>query len=466
METSEIPQNVNKPGNNENRPKRAMNDNLFVYPTKKTVRDPRLEQFSPVSTNNMFEPLSNTVLEIEQSPTTDAIEVDNSVQKVPPIYISGITSYEKLIASIKAIANGVDFKCKSTRDEVIVHPSTPTLYRSLVHSLKKDNVQFHTFQLPEDRVHRVVLRGIHHSTPTESIRDALLEKGYDVKNVSNVISRDKFPLPLFFLDFDRKSTCIESIYKLTTLLHSIVSVEELRRHKAVVQCTRCQRFNHTKAFCNHQARCVKCAGNHHTSECQKNRVDPATCALCGNQHTANYRGCMVFQDLQNQRRRGNQTDYSRQQQQQNLNRDYRHLNHQQPLPQQQQQQQQQKQQQQQQRDHLQLGEQPRQQRNIVSHHSSMPTTSSAGGIYKLDLNDKNSFPSISNRHEDRNFRPAYHDSQSYASKVRDDHRSTNESLDSLTGVMQSFLSDIKSLVFPLMSLLTQLTQALLTKNGR
>ena len=36
-----------------------------------------------------------------------------------------------------------------------------------------------------------------------------------------------------------------------------------------------------------------------TTECQKPRETPAKCALCSGQHTANYKGCTVYRDLQN-----------------------------------------------------------------------------------------------------------------------------------------------------------------------
>jgi hypothetical protein len=36
-----------------------------------------------------------------------------------------------------------------------------------------------------------------------------------------------------------------------------------------------------------------------TTECQKPKETPAKCALCSGQHTANYKGCTVYSDLQN-----------------------------------------------------------------------------------------------------------------------------------------------------------------------
>lgn len=45
-------------------------------------------------------------------------------------------------------------------------------------------------------------------------------------------------------------------------------------------------------------RCVKCGDNHLSSECNKSNDTPATCALCNLPHPANYRGCQVHKDIQ------------------------------------------------------------------------------------------------------------------------------------------------------------------------
>jgi len=42
-----------------------------------------------------------------------------------------------------------------------------------------------------------------------------------------------------------------------------------------------------------------------TTECQKQKETPPKCAQCSGEHTANYKGCTVYKDLQNAR--GKQT---------------------------------------------------------------------------------------------------------------------------------------------------------------
>jgi hypothetical protein len=52
-------------------------------------------------------------------------------------------------------------------------------------------------------------------------------------------------------------------------------------------------------YCHLKLRCVKCAGSHSTTQCpHKERLSDVRCVLCGGNHPANYKGCTVYQDLQ------------------------------------------------------------------------------------------------------------------------------------------------------------------------
>ena len=90
----------------------------------------------------------------------------------------------------------------------------------------------------------------------------------------------------------------KDIFAIDTLYYTKIKIEEPRPRRNLIQCTRCQSYGHTQAYCNHQPRCVKCGDNHPSSECKKDKGSPASCALCTQPHPANYRGCQVHKDLQ------------------------------------------------------------------------------------------------------------------------------------------------------------------------
>lgn len=85
------------------------------------------------------------------------------------------------------------------------------------------------------------------------------------------------------------------------MYHSIVTVETRKKSTNMPQCHRCQRFGHTKNYCTLPPRCVKCAGNHSHTECNKLNKEKPKCVNCGGEHAASYRGCSHHIELQQKR---------------------------------------------------------------------------------------------------------------------------------------------------------------------
>lgn len=70
----------------------------------------------------------------------------------------------------------------------------------------------------------------------------------------------------------------------------------------IAQCTNCQDYGHTKAYCGHPPRCVRCGKDHHSSSCLKSRDEPPCCALCHGNHPASYKGCSTYKELQHRKK--------------------------------------------------------------------------------------------------------------------------------------------------------------------
>lgn len=90
----------------------------------------------------------------------------------------------------------------------------------------------------------------------------------------------------------------KNIFELTELFYLKIVVEHYRK-TGPSQCHTCQRFGHGSQNCGNYPRCVKCAGSHRTSDCQKTRDQTPTCANCNGSHTANYRGCPSYTQATN-----------------------------------------------------------------------------------------------------------------------------------------------------------------------
>lgn len=101
---------------------------------------------------------------------------------------------------------------------------------------------------------------------------------------------------MFFIDLEPQPNN-KKIFEQEFISNSKITVEPPRKKRDIVQCTRCQEYGHSKAYCFKPYNCVKYGDQHDTRECQKPKNTPAKCALCDGDHPANYKGCSVYKDL-------------------------------------------------------------------------------------------------------------------------------------------------------------------------
>lgn len=247
------------------------------------------------TSNNRFSSLATDVLEEDDNEkTTDTPEET----KPPPIFIPDVGNIGKMVTSISKVIDNNHFSYKSLRDgQVRLVIKTVESYRKVVKFLETTKKSFHTYQLKQERAYRVVIKGLHHTTPINDIKAELLLLGHQVRSVRNVISRvTKIPLPMFFVDLDPNPNNNE-IYNLRSFNNAIIQIEPPKHFDEIVQCHRCQEFGHTKSYCKKSFRCVKCGLGHATTECSKTRDAPPKCVHCLESHTASYKGCKVYQNI-------------------------------------------------------------------------------------------------------------------------------------------------------------------------
>jgi hypothetical protein len=66
-----------------------------------------------------------------------------------------------------------------------------------------------------------------------------------------------------------------------------------------MRCTNCQRFGHKTKRCQACAPvCAKCSGSHKTPDCTVTEKQALKCPNCGEHHSAAYRGCKRFQNVE------------------------------------------------------------------------------------------------------------------------------------------------------------------------
>lgn len=241
------------------------------------------------STENQFEVLSDNETE-----TKIIIE-----PKPPPIFVNEVENIAPLQALLKTIApDAYDMKILSSTNVKIMAKSKES-YIAIVNALSEKSTMFHTYQLKENRAFRVVLKNVHHTCNLDELKEELTKLGHSVRNIHNIVQRiTKKPLSMFFVDLEPRHNN-KDIYSIDLLMHLKVKFEPPRIKREIVQCTKCQRYGHTKHFCYNIARCVKCVGNHTTESCNRSKIDSnVQCVLCNGNHPANYKGCEIYKDLQ------------------------------------------------------------------------------------------------------------------------------------------------------------------------
>lgn len=214
-----------------------------------------------------------------------------AIEKIPPIILRDKSQWAKVSSTIKK--KGINFsKAQNIADGIRIFPASEADFRALSKYFSNEAIPFHTYQLPSEKLLNVVLRSVPIEIREEDIYNDLVERGLAPECVIRMRrARDKAPMPLVLVKIDKK---YKNIYHLKEVVSLDISVESLKSRPTVGQCFRCQKFGHAQSRCSAQKKCVACAGDHDARDCPRPKSDPATCANCGEQHPANYRGCSRF----------------------------------------------------------------------------------------------------------------------------------------------------------------------------
>lgn len=248
---------------------------------------------TPIPTSNSFSELENT----DQSKPLAL--VTQMTIKPPPFFIDKVSNIQPLTEMLEKVAKG-EYEIKILQGErVKIQAKVPEAYSIIYKELKSRHTEFYTYKTKQDRSFRVVLKRIHPSTDMDLLKQALEDLGHRPTNIWNVKNnKTKQPLPMFFIDL-QPNINNKDIYNIKSLMNCRVEIEPPRPKRTIPQCSNCQQYGHTQNFCHRQPRCVKCAASHHTSNCpRKERSDKVKCILCEGNHPANYKGCIVYKELQ------------------------------------------------------------------------------------------------------------------------------------------------------------------------
>jgi hypothetical protein len=75
----------------------------------------------------------------------------DKIKPPPPIFVKGIINFSDLCSYLIELIGVDNFFCKSLSECLKIQTVNPVSYRALIHFLKIEEAQFHTYQLKEDK---------------------------------------------------------------------------------------------------------------------------------------------------------------------------------------------------------------------------------------------------------------------------------------------------------------------------
>lgn len=178
-------------------------------------------------------------------------------------------------------------KAKTTEEGIRIQPQSADDYRAMTRLFESEKLPFHSFLLKSEKGLRVVIKGLDRNISEDDVKSDLTEQGFNPVQVKR-LSKNKSKLDMVVIEVPREE---RRIYDLTKVCDLVTTMESQKRTKSAIQCHRCQKWGHGQRGCRAAPRCVKCAGEHESRDCQVPRSTKAKCANCGGAHPASHRGC-------------------------------------------------------------------------------------------------------------------------------------------------------------------------------
>ena len=150
--------------------------------------------------------------------------------------------------------------------------------------------------VPEKR-YRVVTIGVHQTISEDDIKSELAKNNIKI----NQVQRLKFNGQLtrkVVVEFDNEQDMKIALFNGIYFARIRVRRESYRTTPPVTQCYKCQGFNHMAKYCKNDQKCVRCAGDHKSTDFpNKNKKTlKIKCSNCHGNYVASSRECQKFQD--------------------------------------------------------------------------------------------------------------------------------------------------------------------------
>lgn len=213
----------------------------------------------------------------------------------PPIVVKTAMPLKAFISCVRtSISTTTNINFKSGKGTISIYTTSAADFKTTQEKLKEKLFEFHTFTPKDDRIKRLVIKGLSSEYTPEEVEEDLKKLGLDFLKVQNMYKAKKTFSNMFLVSFP-KTVQLNSVLKTTKFKYICYQKVEwcnyITNNNGAVQCFRCQRFGHSASNCNYNQRCVKCTTNHGSDKCPKDENTKVACVNCGGEHSSNFRGC-------------------------------------------------------------------------------------------------------------------------------------------------------------------------------
>lgn len=218
----------------------------------------------------------------------------------PPITIT-----DRSLSNVQHIFCGKfpnKFNLKLTSDGIKVFANDMQIHKEIIDFLITSTAyQYYTHRSRDEQLTKFVLHGLH-KMEVNDVKASLIEqniKPFDIKMIpiKNKKFEDQQIYLIYFLKSDKMK--LSTLKEIKVINYMRVNFDFYRhKRQGPTQCARCQSFGHGTQHCRKDPKCVRCAGDHKSAECNlisatnhKIPQDSIKCSNCNQNHTANFSKC-------------------------------------------------------------------------------------------------------------------------------------------------------------------------------
>lgn len=227
------------------------------------------------------------------NPVSTPVNKNASVKAVKPPPICFVSKLTKNLTVFRDYCDKIsrNYYFHFASDRTLLYYHSIEDYKAFI-TKYKDILPFYTYTPRGEKTHAYLIKGLHASVECEDVLLELRELNIDVKSVVQFKNtRNPIYMCVMAKNISLKDLQVKGRY----LQRTKVYYEHYINKKELTQCKKCQIWGHATANCFLKyTRCVKCAGEHRSFECEKSRDIPAICANCGKDHPASSLQCETY----------------------------------------------------------------------------------------------------------------------------------------------------------------------------